>query len=143
MRKCFEAGAPATGAELEIADVGRDYADLVQDHGLGRAYRRAAAALGRDVDLPGFDGDKGGSTDMGNVSHFVPTIHPMIGYACGEAIRHNPELTRFGTTPGADKAVLDGGLAMAWTAVAVASDEAARERLLAALSSREARPTGR
>lgn len=49
-----------------------------------------ARALGRDVQ----DVDpalRGGSTDMGNVSHLVPTIHPVIGYDCGDAIMHNPD----------------------------------------------------
>ncbi|MGA5192645.1 amidohydrolase [Streptomyces exfoliatus] len=77
IRHCFEAGALATGAELELEDMGRDYADLVQDAELSQAYGRAASALGRSLDHPGFPGGKGGSTDMGNISRIMPTIHPM------------------------------------------------------------------
>lgn len=45
----------------------------------------------------------------------------MIGYDYGDTIMHNPEFTRYGTTPQADRAVLDGGLAMAWTAIDLAT----------------------
>ncbi|MFF9011463.1 M20 family metallopeptidase [Streptomyces sp. NPDC014870] len=136
IRACFEAGALATGAELALETVGNDYADLRQDLAVGRSYLAAARALGRTV--PDTDPNlRAGSTDMGNVSHVVPTIHPMIGYDCGDTIMHNPEFTRYGTTPQADRAVLDGGLAMAWTAVDLATDPAHRETLLSRLATRE------
>ncbi|GGZ93350.1 amidase [Streptomyces subrutilus] len=135
VRACFEAGALATGAELALESVGNDYADLRQDFAIGRSYLGAARDLGRRVQ----DCDptiRGGSTDMGNVSHLVPTIHPMIGYDCGDAIMHNPEFTRYGVSAGADRAVLDGGLAMAWTAIELASDAEHRARLLDRLAAR-------
>ncbi|MFE9040511.1 amidohydrolase [Streptomyces sp. NPDC012421] len=135
VRACFEAGALATGAALTLDPVGNDYADLRQDLAMARTYLDAARALGRDVK----DVDpalRGGSTDMGNVSHLVPTIHPMIGYDCGDAIMHNPEFTRYGTTPGADRAVMDGGLAMAWTALDLATDDTHRATLARRLKAR-------
>ncbi|MCZ0982388.1 hypothetical protein O1L60_35345 [Streptomyces diastatochromogenes] len=88
VRACFEAGALATGAELLLETVGNDYADLRQDLAMGRSYQAAAEALGRTV-LPNDPGLRGGSTDMGNVSHLVPTIHPSIGYDCGDTIMHH------------------------------------------------------
>ncbi|MFE7515929.1 M20 family metallopeptidase [Streptomyces sp. NPDC057540] len=137
VRACFEAGALATGAELVLERVGNDYADLRQDLAMGRSYQAAAEALGRTV-LPNDPGLRGGSTDMGNVSHLVPTIHPSIGYDCGDTIMHHPDFTRYGTTAAADRAVLDGGLAMAWTAIDLATDPAQRERLLARVAARAA-----
>ncbi|MFI0924049.1 M20 family metallopeptidase [Streptomyces sp. NPDC021012] len=137
VRACFEAGALATGAELLLETVGNDYADLRPDLAMGRSYQAAAEALGRTV-LPNDPDVRGGSTDMGNVSHLVPTIHPSIGYDCGDTIMHHPDFTRYGTTPAADRAVLDGGLAMAWTAIDLATDPAQRERLLAGVAARAA-----
>ncbi|AJF68776.1 M20 family metallopeptidase [Streptomyces vietnamensis] len=137
VRACFEAGALATGAELLLETVGNDYADLRQDLAMGRSYQAAAEALGRTV-LPDNPDVRGGSTDMGNVSHVVPTIHPSIGYDCGDTIMHHPDFTRYGTTAAADRAVLDGGLAMAWTAIDLATDPAQRERLLARVAARAA-----
>ncbi|MFJ5549175.1 M20 family metallopeptidase [Streptomyces sp. NPDC093225] len=137
IRACFEAGALATGAGLALETVGNDYADLRQDFDIGRRYLAAARDLGRTVqDLdPSL---RGGSTDMGNVSHLVPTIHPMIGYDCGGTIMHNPDFTRYGTTPQADLAVLDGGLAMAWTALDLATGDRHRAGLLRRLADRGA-----
>ncbi|MFF2805697.1 hypothetical protein ACFVT2_00695 [Streptomyces sp. NPDC058000] len=50
-------------------------------------------------------------------------------------VLHNPEFTRYGTTPSADRALLDGGLAMAWTALSLAQSTH-RTRLLAHLAAR-------
>ncbi|MFF7902102.1 M20 family metallopeptidase [Streptomyces sp. NPDC007920] len=135
VRACFEAGALATGAELALETVGNDYADLRQDLDMCALYSAAAADLGRTVP-PRDPRLRGGSTDMGNVSQIVPSIHPMIGYDCGDAIMHNPDFARYGTTAGADLAVLDGGLAMAWTALGLATDEEQRSRLLKRLAER-------
>ncbi|MFJ8716143.1 M20 family metallopeptidase [Streptomyces violaceus] len=140
VRACFEAGALATGAELALETVGNDYADLRQDADMSDLYRDAAESLGRRV--PARDPAlRGGSTDMGNVSRLLPAIHPMIGYDCGNAVIHNPDFTRYGTTAGADRAVLDGGLAMAWTAIGLAVDEKHRAHLLERLAARH-RATG-
>ncbi|WP_078971404.1 peptidase dimerization domain-containing protein [Streptomyces chattanoogensis] len=136
IRACFEAGALATGAELALETIGNDYADLVQDLEMSRLYGAAATALGRTVP-PRDPAVRGGSTDMGNVSHVVPAIHPMIGYDCGGALMHHPGFTRRGITAGADRAVLDGGLALAWTALALAVDEGHRARLLRRLADRK------
>ncbi|MFC9325702.1 amidohydrolase [Kitasatospora sp. NPDC057015] len=135
IRACFEAGALATGAELDLRTVGNDYADLRQDVEISRLYTEAAGLLGRTV-APATTGMRGGSTDMGNVSHLVPTIHPAIGYGTGDTIMHHPDFTRYGTGAGADRAVLDGGLAMAWTAIALAADETHRASLLERLARR-------
>lgn len=134
IRACFEAGALATGAELALDAVGNDYVDLRQDLAICRLYRGAVTALGRTVDNP--TQMRQGSTDMGNVSHLVPTIHPSIGYDCGDTLMHNPEFTRFGITTQADRTVLDGGLAMAWTTIAMATDDVHRADLLDRLTAR-------
>ncbi|MFD4373878.1 M20 family metallopeptidase [Streptomyces sp. NPDC058486] len=142
IRACFEAGALATGAELALETVGNDYADLRQNAAMTDLYRDALTGLGRTTETQDAN-MRAGSTDMGNVSHLVPTIHPMIGYDCGDAIMHNPEFTRYGTSPGADRAVLDGGLAMAWTAIGLATDDRHRGALLERLATRQtAQPAG-
>ncbi|POX38204.1 amidohydrolase [Streptomyces sp. Ru73] len=135
VRACFEAGALATGTELRLEPHGHDFADLRQDPTVAELYAGAAEALGRTV---GRAPQRTGSTDMGNVSHLLPTIHPMIGYDTGGARHHTPEFAAAGVSEGADKAVLDGAVAMAWTGVALAADAGHRERLLAAVARRAA-----
>jgi len=127
--RCFEAGALATGASLEIAEDHEPYAEMHHDHELAAVYRRNAEALGRDFDERP---DRGaGSTDMGNVSLALPSIHPTIGIDALPAVNHQPEFTARCVTPAADRAVVDGAVAMAWTAIDATADERLRARLLA------------
>jgi metal-dependent amidase/aminoacylase/carboxypeptidase family protein len=71
------------------------------------------------------------STDMGNVSLVIPSIQPMIGINCFPAVNHQREFTAHCISQAADQAIYDGALAMAWTAVDLASDMKIRTRLLA------------
>ncbi|MGW4526388.1 M20 family metallopeptidase [Amycolatopsis sp. NPDC004378] len=121
--RCFEAGALATGCTVSITPVSPDYADLRPDAALLAAYRANAEALDRVFpDLP--RGVTGAATDMGNVSHVVRTIHPMLGLGCAPAVNHQPEFAAACVTPAADRAVLDGAIALAWTAADLATGTA-------------------
>lgn len=128
VRNCFEAGALATGAKLGF-EASKPYADMRQDGTLGALYRRNASELGRSFPDLGRSSAFSGSTDMGNVSHALPSIHPLIGLDSLPAVPHQPEFADCARTEVADRAVFDGGLAMAWTAIDVACDDALRERL--------------
>ncbi len=134
--RCFEAGALATGAELEVTHDHLPYAEMHHDPGLAALYRRNAEALGREL-LDALElGRAAGSTDMGNVSLAVPSIHPAIGIDSLPAVNHQPEFTAHCVTPAADKAVLDGAIAMAWTVIDAAADERLRTRLTQAAPGR-------
>lgn len=138
VRACFQAGALATGAELDIREHGRDFAELHQDEFMSSSYRAAARALGRTVNVR--SGEAVASTDIGNVSHRMPTIQPMIGYDTAGAHPHTAEFARHGSSTGADRAVLDGAVALSTVAVDLATTEAQRQRLRAGVF-RRARPT--
>jgi amidohydrolase len=121
---CLEAGATAAGCELSWEWSGPTYAELVTNPALVEAYRANAAALGRVVHDPGPDQQVLGSTDMGNVSQLVPSIHPMIKVAPAGVSLHSREFARWGAAPEGDAAVLDGAKALAMTAVDVWADAA-------------------
>ena len=128
--RCFEAGAVASGARLEVTQQVA-YAEMRHDRELSALYLANATALGRSFDaaedrleLTRF------STDMGNVSLVVPSIHPVIGIDSAPAVNHQPEFTAATITPAADRAILDGAIALAWTVVDVALDDRLRRRLL-------------
>jgi amidohydrolase len=132
---CFEAGATASGAALEVTPH-TVYADMIHDEQLAHLYRVNAEALGRSfVDL-GPPMDAGTllmtrfSTDMGNVSYAMPSIHPIIGIDSAPAVNHQPEFTAAAASPAADQAIFDGAVALAWTAIDAATDEGVRNRLL-------------
>lgn len=131
--KCFEAGAVATGATLEVRGGEKPYAEVRNDRRLMAAYAANAEELGRElVPLRAFGGRGAASTDMGNVSHVLPTIHPLIGVDSLPAVPHQPEFARHVVTEVADKAVLDGATALAMTAVDAAVDDSLREHLVGA-----------
>jgi amidohydrolase len=129
--RCFEAGAIATGARLEITPEHPPYAEMHHDPALAALYRANAEALGRGFLDFGNMERTAGSTDMGNVSLAVPSIHPAIGIESLPAVNHQREFTAQCATPVADKAVMDGAIAMAWTIVDAAADERLRARLMA------------
>jgi len=127
--RCFEAGALATGAQLEVRGGNKPDAEMIHDHDLARLYQRNAETLGRTfVPIPGME-RVAASTDMGNVSMAIPSIHPFIGLDSLPAANHQPEFTAHCITPVADRAVSDGAIAMAWTLVDIAGDNVLRDRL--------------
>jgi amidohydrolase len=132
VRRCFEAGALATGATLSFDSLSPTYSHMEVDPDLLASYRANAEALGRS-----FAADDAGdelptvSTDMANVSLVVPTIHPLMAIESNGSVNHQPEFASACATPSADAAVIDGALALAWTAIDAASTPALRDRLLA------------
>jgi amidohydrolase len=129
--RCFEAGAVATGSKLEIVGGDKPYADMRFDHEISAIYKRNAEALGREFPpLSPMMARLAASTDMGNVSQVIPSIHPMIGINSLPAGNHQPEFTAHCISETADRAVLDGSLAMAWTAIEIAQQPALRDRLV-------------
>jgi amidohydrolase len=132
IQACFEAGALATGCELEVELASPRYSEFLPDAMLLAAYEREALAIGRTFPERDPSSLLSGSTDMANVSLAVPTIHPMLGIESGGAVNHQPAFTAAAVRASADRAMLDGAIAMARTSIAVALDEDARGRLLAA-----------
>jgi amidohydrolase len=131
VKACFDAGALATGASVSYEDSVAPYAEMHHDHRMAALYKRNAEAAGRTfVDLGPAADRMAASTDMGNVSLKIPSIHPSIGIDSLPAVNHQPEFTAQCVKAPADKAVFDGALAMAWTCVDLATDEAERDRLV-------------
>src|SRR5262249_16781848 len=123
----------ATGSKLKIIGGSKPYAEMRHDRGIAEVYRRNAEALARKFpDLGPLFERATGSTDMGNVSLAIPSIHPMIGIDSLPAVNHQPEFTRHCISEAADNALIDGALAMAMTAIDLAMDASSIQRLTAA-----------
>jgi amidohydrolase len=119
---CFAAAATATGCSYQVKSRGHTYTDLISDPLLVDLYLENSEKLGRPMGR-GADGDPGaaGSTDMGNVSHEVPAIHPMIGIDSDPWVNHQKEFASATILPPGDVAIRDGALAMAYTVIDVAA----------------------
>jgi amidohydrolase len=123
VRRCFEAGAIATGATLEIVARVSPYAEMRHDAAVAEIYRKNAEALGRRFAVGAEAERAAGSTDMGNVSRSVPAIHPMVAIDSLPAVNHQPAFTAACVTPAAEKALLEGAIALAWTAIDVGREK--------------------
>ena len=111
---CFEGGAVATGCSWSWEDAEPTYAEVMQNPVLADAWDRNLAFLGRSPQP--YTGSPGGSTDMGNVSHVVPSIHALIAIEGCASAPHTPQFTGDAIGPAAEGAVVDGALALALTA---------------------------
>lgn len=115
VQACFEAGALGAGATVEVHWSDVDYLDLKSNAPLAEVFRAQGEALGRQFLEPAALGGAG-STDMGNVSHRVPSIHPMLACAPPNVVIHHPDFARWAASDLGDRAVLDGARALALTA---------------------------
>ena len=115
--KCLEAGAMAADCTISFDWEKFTYADLADNLPLLTSYVQNSAQLGRELTTDFLPGTGGGSTDMGNLSYLVPSIHPMLQVAPHGVSLHSAQFAEFTASKEADKAVLDGAKIMAMTAI--------------------------
>jgi amidohydrolase len=111
---CFKAASVATGARLKYKWTAY-FAPLQTNHTLVDLFVRNMATLGRK--LGPSQGTALGSSDVGNVSVLVPTIHPMLAIAPPEISIHSLEFAAAAISPEGARGLIDGAKAMAMTAV--------------------------
>ncbi|MDO8490860.1 MAG: M20 family metallopeptidase [Dehalococcoidia bacterium] len=113
---CFVGASVATGARLQYKWAEVSYAPLRNNRVLAQAFEKNMMSLGRRLAPPDLERNLG-STDMGNVSQLVPSIHPMIAIAPRGVQGHSPEFALAASSEAGDKAVIDGAKALAMTVV--------------------------
>ena len=115
--KCLEAGAMAADCTINFEWQKNTYADLVDNLPLLNSYIQNSAQFGRILTAEYLAGTGGGSTDMGNLSYLVPSIHPMIQVAPAGVSLHSAEFAEYTAGDAANSAILDGAKIMAMTAI--------------------------
>jgi amidohydrolase len=131
VQRCFEAGALATDTTIRFEERSPAYSEFRLDEEMASRYRANAEGLGRTFAPPG-ERVVSASTDMANVSLVLPSIHPTLGIDSLPAVNHQAAFAAHCASPVADKAMLEGAIAMAQTVIDVATEDAQRTRLLAA-----------
>ncbi len=123
---CFRAGAESAGCTLEVQENGPEYLDMRHCEPIVARYADNLSALGAPPreDPAGFSAF---STDMGNVSYVVPSIHPVFGIPAA-AGNHTPEFAEAAATPAAHDAMIVAAKAMAITALDLLTDAGLRSR---------------
>ncbi|MGI8874107.1 MAG: M20 family metallopeptidase [Egibacteraceae bacterium] len=129
----FEAAARSTGTELEMTwDVCPVYLPVRNNHPLAARYATNLVPRGRKVVPEGvLPGEMTGSTDLGNVSVRVPSIHPLLAIAPPDVTIHNPEFAKWAAREGADTGTIDGAVGLALTAVDYLTDAELRAEVRA------------
>ncbi|MEO8283309.1 MAG: amidohydrolase [Pseudarthrobacter sp.] len=135
VRGCFEGAAVATGTTLIIEATEPAYEPLLQDNALAAHWTDAMYTFGKDTSTSA--GMSGGSTDMGNVSQVIPTLHPWLSIPGANVPIHSHEFAAFADSPAAYSVMFEAATALAWTIAGAATTPAERERFLKAAYRRQ------
>jgi metal-dependent amidase/aminoacylase/carboxypeptidase family protein len=115
---CFEGAASACGCTMSTEWQNHTYADMIDNAPMVQSYVANSLRVGRTVGDPRALGRRVvGSTDMGNISYLVPSIHPMIQAAPSGVAIHTVDFARWAASEDGDRAVIDGAKAMAMTVI--------------------------
>ncbi|MCX7783426.1 MAG: M20 family metallopeptidase [Meiothermus sp.] len=101
--------AMMTGCRVEVQDYSPPYLDMRSNPVLMEVFRQASEPLGRSFAPSKTEG--GASTDVGNVSHALPTLHPT--YAIGQAKPHTEAFAQAAISPAGEQCLQDGIAALA------------------------------
>lgn len=112
---CARGAALATGAELK-ADSRKGYANMVTNDVLANLYADNLSAMDVAVEAPD-PGEPMGSTDMGNVSQVIPSIHPYVAIAPRGVAGHSVEMREAARSPQGDEGLMVSAKALAMTVV--------------------------
>ncbi|WP_426764319.1 M20 family metallopeptidase [Pseudarthrobacter sp. 1G09] len=138
VRRCFEGAAVATGTTLEYEDTEPLYEPLLQDDDLAAHWTSAMDAFGKDTSRS--SGLSGGSTDMGNISQVIPSLHPWLSIPGADVPIHSHAFAALADTPPAYGVMFEAGTALAWTVAAAASTPTQRNRFTQAAYRRRTSP---
>ncbi|MEO6398515.1 MAG: M20 family metallopeptidase [Tepidiformaceae bacterium] len=135
---CFEGAALATGCQLEVTPPGPAYADVFTNDVIAEAYCENMERF--EMRMPpkaATEGLGGASTDMGNVSYVVPSIHPVFGIPVKDgAGNHTAGFTAAAATEEAHRATLRASKALAMTALELYAKPEMLKRAWAAFNSK-------
>ena len=114
--RALRAGAMAVGADVTIQTI-PGYMPLQQHKGMAEIFRANAGDLVGE-DNVSYVNHRGGSTDMGDISHLMPVIHPYIGGAVGLGHGATYVIEDYSL------AVIKGAKALAYTVIDLLGDNA-------------------
>jgi len=111
---CLIGASTATGARMECRWDDIPFDSMKNNETLAELFKQNLESLGRHVEP--FNPEFGiGSTDMGNVSQVVPSIHPTIAIASPEVLGHTPEFAAAAASEAGHEGLMDAAKAMAMT----------------------------
>lgn len=121
LEDCARGAALATGATLKFEVVAPSYQSRIMNKAMGEAFIKNLEALGEPI-IPLSDGSGAGSSDIGNVSHIVPAIHPYISICDNSIAGHSQEFAKASVSEKGHAAMLTAAKALAMTAIDLYTD---------------------
>ncbi|QLK86988.1 M20 family metallopeptidase [Staphylococcus sp. 17KM0847] len=94
-----------TGCTYEFGPIQNGVNEFIKSPLLDELFERYATELGEEVSHDDFGF---GSTDTGNVSHVVPTIHPHVKIGPRSLVGHTHRFREAAASPMGDKALIKG-----------------------------------
>ena len=113
---CFKGASSASGARLKYRWGEKVYAPIKNNVAMARLFSDNLELLGRKLDIFDSQGPFG-SSDIGNVSEVVPSMHPMVAIASPPVSLHSTEFASAAASEAGYQGLLDAAKAMAMTVV--------------------------
>ena len=113
---CFIGAATASGARLEYRWGDIRYAPMRNNLILAQLFSQNMQSLGRWVPLSA-PSQAFGSTDMGNVSQIVPSLHAFVAIAPIGTVTHSPQFAMAAISEAGIQGLLDAAKALAMTVI--------------------------
>jgi amidohydrolase len=134
VERCIEAAAVATGASYKI-EIGQPTFDPIKRNpALEAAVRANMEALGVSVDP---DDGRRGSSDIGNLSFYLPAIHPSVAIVDPEVPGHSQVFAEATMTPRGKDALLKAAKFLAMTGYDFLASVELREKVRETLHKKE------
>ncbi|WP_445509549.1 M20 family metallopeptidase [Rossellomorea marisflavi] len=115
-----EGSALATGAKLNVIAFQNEVDNLVLNRTYDAVFKEELERLGEYVSTEERNGL--GSTDAGNISQVVPTIHPYIQIGPESLVAHTDAFREAAKSPKGDEALILGAKGLALTALRLVTD---------------------
>ncbi len=136
VKACAQGAALAAGARVEF-EVGRIYAERKNNRVLAERFTEHLERTGERVEPPHLKGGTG-SSDIGNVSLVLPTIHPYMAIAASDVPGHSRAMAEAAGSARGQEAMLHVAEAMANVAVDLLLEPGLVERAWEAFRTSEA-----
>jgi len=117
---CAQSAAQTVGCRLEYK-VTPGYKEIIPNKIIANLFKANLEILGRVVSDPD-PNERMGSTDIGDISHLVPSIHPYLAIAPENIAGHTLEFKEYCISDAGKSAMLDAAKALAMTAVDLLND---------------------
>jgi amidohydrolase len=125
---CFIGAATATSARLEYRWAEVQYAPMRNNLTIAQLFINNMNTLGRQIQMEN-DNQSFGSTDMGNVSQLVPSIHPSIAIAPKGIAIHSPQFAEAAASDAGIQGMIDAAKSLAMTVVDLLSSPETIDRV--------------